>query len=348
MNRKQFLELSKAIIGGLVMHSELSGVAADQSPAGSRLLDGYERDDFYLVRGLTGMARANGWFDAHWGAAVLAGHYLCRENHLGAEITAAIKKQLDAMIMLREAQFTPFPPDTSDRALIEKVPEALGSAIRGGLRAHGHAVIFASLSTRALRDAPHLAQPKLIQGLSALSGQIAKIKAQKPPGEASYANTQAMIDGTFLSLVRFRQLLGRPAVRRPNFTHMITHTEALMNLESMGYRDLMLAGQAGHRAHIAAPVPEFDPARHPQGEHRAKLEDLMTAGFWSDAQNVDRWKKAWNESSNPNGYWVAFGHLFKVLYSYHRLIARVKDQEQVRLCSMILLERYINPAVQGG
>ena len=43
-----------------------------------------------------------------------------------------------------------------------------------------------------------------------------------------------------------------------------------------------------------------------------------------------------------------FGHLFKVLYSYHRLIRRIEDKEKVRLCSMILLERYVNPNVQGG
>jgi hypothetical protein len=40
--------------------------------------------------------------------------------------------------------------------------------------------------------------------------------------------------------------------------------------------------------------------------------------------------------------------LFKVLYSYHRLIRRVEDTEKVKLCSRILLERYMDPNVQGG
>jgi len=47
-------------------------------------------------------------------------------------------------------------------------------------------------------------------------------------------------------------------------------------------------------------------------------------------------------------YWIAKGHLFKVLYSYHRLVRRIHDLEKVKLCSRILLERYLNPSVQGG
>jgi hypothetical protein len=348
MNRKEFLELSKAVIGGLAIQSLFGEVASAQLPANDNSLERNEQDEFYLAKGLTGMAGATGWFDAHWGAAVLAGHYLCKENDLGEETTAAIRKQLGAMIQLRESQFDFFPEEAADKELIEEVPKALVPAIQGGLRAHGHAVIFASLSTRALRDAPHMAQPKLIQGLCGLSRQIAKINPQKSVGPATYANTQSMIEATFNSLARFEPLLGRPSVRRPNFTHMVTHTEALLNLHSMGYRELALAGHAGHKAHIAAPVPSFEPAEHPKVDDRATFESLMNKDYWASEENLSRWNKAWNESANPNGYWVAFGHLFKVLYSYHRLIDRLADSEKIRLCSTILLERYVNPAVQGG
>lgn len=74
----------------------------------------------------------------------------------------------------------------------------------------------------------------------------------------------------------------------------------------------------------------------------------MSTRYWRDEQNVASWKKAWNQSSNPNGYWVAFGHLFKVLYSHHRLIEQIEEPERVQLCTMILLERYLNPDVRGG
>jgi hypothetical protein len=345
MNRKEFLKLSSGIIGGLGAGGAFGDLARamDTPPeTGSAL------DDSYLVKGLTGMARAKGWFDAHWGAGLLAGYYLCRDNPLGKETCASIKRQLDAVIRLRAAQFAPFPEERTDAALIEAVPRALPPAIEGGLRAHGHAVIFASLSTRALRDAPQMAYPTLIGRVCGLSHQIARISPQKPSSsEPPYADTQAMFDATFDSLARFKSLLGRPSIRRPNFTHMTTHTEALMNLEIMGYPELARSGHSGHRTHIDAPVPAIDLTTDAAGD-RVTMEAVMSRDYWDDERNQDRWLRASNTTDNRNGDWVAAGHLFKVLYSYHRLIGRIKDQKKVRLCSEILLERYMNPDVQGG
>jgi len=345
MNRREFVELSTRIIGGLSIPGVLGGFT---SAADTGVRKNSALDDSYLEKGLIGMARAKGWFYAHWGAAVLAGYYLCKENCLDEQTATAVKKQLDALIRLRAAQFAPLPEEPANERLIAKVAVALCPAIQGGLRAHGHAVIFASLSTRALRDAPQMAQPALIESLCGLSSQIARKEPEKPAHEAAaYADTQAMIEATFDSLVRFKDLLGRHSIRRPNFTHMVTHTEALMNLAMMGYQDLARTGYAGHRVHIGAPVPKFDSEIHADGG-RATLEAVMSENYWENEQNLDRWNREWNETDNPNGYWVAFGHLFKVLYSYHRLIRRVDDEEKVRLCSMILLERYLNPNVQGG
>ena len=92
-----------------------------------------------------------------------------------------------------------------------------------------------------------------------------------------------------------------------------------MNLEMMGYSDLAKSGYAGHRIHIGAPVPEINPTSNAAAD-RATLEALMSTSFWNDKENHDRWNRKWNTTDNRNGYWIAAGHLFKVLYSYHRLI----------------------------
>lgn len=345
MNRKEFLKLYAGIVGGLSIPGMLSGSAR---AAGAADVKGIALDESYLVKGLTAMVRASTWFPAHWGAGILAGYYLCRDNTLGEETTLGIKKQVDAAIASQPQQFAPLPDEAADKALIEEIPKALLPAMQGGLRAHGHAVIFASLSVKALRDAPHMAQPAVIKALCGLSRQIAKHVPEKPKSaDTSYADTQAMIDALFNSLARFEPLLGRPAIRRPNFTHMVTHTEALMNLEMMGYADLAKAGHPGHHAHIGAPVPEVDPALQPVAEH-VSLEAVMSKDYWDDPKNQERWNHKFAIPNNPNGDWIASGHLFKVLYSYHRLIGRVADKEKVKLCSQILLERYINPVVQGG
>ncbi len=101
MNRKEFLELSAGIIGGL----GIPGVIADSARAAeTESSNGAALDDSYLVRGLTGMVRAEGWFDAHWGAGVLAGYYLCRDNHLGEEALATPLPDLPATLYLEFAR----------------------------------------------------------------------------------------------------------------------------------------------------------------------------------------------------------------------------------------------------
>lgn len=337
MDRQGFLRLASGLLAGFVGRD----VVATSPEAGKPL------DDAYLQKGLTAMARARTWFDAHWGAGILAGYYLCRDHPLDAATVSGIQRQLDTVIEARAEQFTPMAGSAADEKRIAEVPQALLPAMQGGLRAHGHAVIFASLATRALRDAPQMARPEIVEALCGLSRQIAKLKPQRPaPDTQGYSGTRAMIEAVFDSLARFQPLLGHPQVRRPNFTHMITHTEALMNMEQMGYADLARAGHTGHRTHISAPVPEVPPST--AEEQRATLEKVMSGAFWSDAEQSERWRRKWSERDNPNGDWIASGHLFKVLYSYHRLLGRIEGAERKKLCTAILLERYVNPAVRGG
>jgi len=343
MDRRAFVKLSAGIISGLGIPGVLEGAAP---PPGS--VSGASLDASYLEHGLTGMARSKGWFNAHLGAAVIAGYYMCKENRFSDAIVANIKQQLDNLIQVHEAQFSPFEKLVSDEALIEKVPVALKPAVEGGLRAHGHAVIYTALSVRAMRDAPHMSDPRLIGLLCNHNREIAKKSPALPKVRNDYADTQAMVEALFDSLARFKPLLGRPTVRRPNFTHMTTHTEALMTLDAMGYQDLARAGQLGHQAHISEPVPEFDPDEHPLEVRQSTLADVMSEKFWENEDNKKAWNKPWDEKKNPNGYWLAFGHLFKVLYSYHRLIGRIQDKEKLALCSRVLLERCVNPNVMGG
>lgn len=339
LSRKDFLQLTTGILAGL----GIPGLSTAQTPSPAETLEAH-----YLTLGLTAMARAQTWFDAHWGAGILAGYYLCRDHPLDAATVSGIRRQMDTVIQVRAEQFTALTGRGADEKRIVEVTEALKPAMQGGLRAHGHAVIFASLATRALRDAPQMARAEIIEPLCGLSRRIAQNKPQKPaPDAQGYSGTQAMIEATFDSLARFQPLLGHPEIRRPNFTHMITHTEALMNLEMMGFADLAQAGHLGHRTHISAPVPAV-PGKAPTAAHQVALESVMNGTFWSDAVNTEHWKSRWDQSTNPNGDWLASGHLFKVLYSYHRLMSRIADPEKVKLCSAILLERYVDPTVQGG
>lgn len=266
MNRSEFLKLTTGILAGL----GIPGVTTAAAPTKAEPLN-----DRFLEQGLTAMVRAQTWFDAHWGAGILAGYYLCRDHPLDAATVASIRRQMDTVIEVRAEQFTPKEKGRAEEKRIAEVTEVLRPAMQGGLRAHGHAVIFASLSTRALRDAPQMARAEIIEPLCGLSQQIAKLKPQKPAADAQgYSDTQAMIEATFDSLARFRPLLGHAEIRRPNFTHMITHTEALMNLEQMGFAELARAGHLGHRTHISAPVPAVA-GNTAANANRVALESVM-------------------------------------------------------------------------
>jgi hypothetical protein len=116
----------------------------------------------------------------------------------------------------------------------------------------------------------------------------------------------------------------------------------------MGYSELARTGFLGHQAHIGVSVPEFNPLDHPIDTPPLTTAEAMSKSYWEKQENQEQWRNAWHVSTNPNGYWLAYGHLFKVLYSYNRLIGRIDDKEKVSLCSQILLERCVNPRVQGG
>ena len=150
MERRDFVRLSAGIVAGLGIPGVFDGEtkAADTERGGGSL------DELYLEKGLTGMARSQGWFNAHLGAAVLAGYYMCKENRFSDAIVGSLRTPLDALIQAHEQQFEPFQNVKARTELIGDVPAALRPAIEGGLRAHGHAVIYTSLSVRALRDAP--------------------------------------------------------------------------------------------------------------------------------------------------------------------------------------------------
>ena len=102
INRKEFLKPSTSIIAGLGIPCVFEGFAHH---AEAKSDEGVAMDDSYLVKGLTGMVRADGWFEAHWGAAVLAGYYLCRDNSLSEQTIIGIKRQLDTVIRLEALRF---------------------------------------------------------------------------------------------------------------------------------------------------------------------------------------------------------------------------------------------------
>ena len=312
----------------------------------------------YLIKGLTGLARTcdkGGWFQAHWGAAVLASYYLCQENDLDERIKSAVKIQTDAMIRKYGFYFSPLKKEEPDPALIGKVARALEQPI-SGLRASGHAVTFAALGLRALKDVPRIATPTLIEGLCKISGRIGKKrpladhaynrKNPLPP----YSGEESIAEAVFDCILRYEGVRFPPAntggLRRPNFTHQLTYSDALVQLHRMGYTDLAKRGHAPHQVYVNTAPP--DTAKRNRKLHSsARLEVVLSPGFWEEEANARNWKNDFDVKSNRMGDWIV-GHLFKILYSYTRLRKLVKDPEKIRRVDRIVLERYVDPTTAGG
>ena len=114
----------------------------------------------------------------------------------------------------------------------------------------------------------------------------------------------------------------------------------------MGHADVARLGHAGHGVHIASAVPAIaEEEVHDRSE--VNLAGILSPAFWEDARRQSLWRAKWGRD-NPNGDWIASGHLFKVLYAFNSLTERIPDEALVERCAAILLERYFHPDVTGG
>jgi hypothetical protein len=93
--------------------------------------------------------------------------------------------------------------------------------------------------------------------------------------------------------------------------HWVTHAEALVTLEELGYREVARRGYAAHQMAVNRPF-EKDGEQAPD---RAPI-DWLGPTYW--------------ESDAPRrlfqGSWLA-GHAFKLPHSVFRLLWRVKDED---------------------
>ncbi len=294
------------------------------------------------------MARADDWFGAHWGAALIAGSFLCAEAGLTEEAQSAIRAELDVLRVKKQEACRAFAHAPRQEDFIVPLKDSLLAAMDGGLREHGHAVIYTSLALRALQELPHLAIPAIVDPICGWNRVIAKVRPHAAPEDTTlYRDERHLVDATLMGLLRFEALVGHPGIHRPNFTHWITHTEALRRFKLEGFGDVWEAGCAGHRAHVATEVPVIRGADSAD-RTGVSLAAIQAESFWRDASRQEVWHEPWSLRGNPNGDWIAAGHLFKVLYAFFHVTREIQDDVLVQRCARILFERYFDPEVLGG
>ena len=335
MDRRSFL----IITGGVL--TALREVPGSGAPAPQRA------DAELLEAGLNAMARAPGWFEAHWGAALIAGSYLLAETGLAPETRNAIRTELEVLRRTNEEACKPFARAPVEPDALASLRASLLPALEGGLRQSGHAVIYTALATRALGAAPELATADILEPICRWNRAIARVRPKQALEAEEYRDEHELVATTLEAIVRFEPLVGYPEVQRPNFTHWITHTEALRRLKTAGYADVWALGCAGHRAHITAEVPEA-PSIDRLERSSVDFEGIQSAAYWNEPARRAEWHRPWHRRKNPNGDWIASGHLFKVLYAFHELARAAPDGDLVERAARVVFERYFDPGVQGG
>ncbi len=310
-SRRDFLRLAAAV--GLLGPAAMGGDAAPPKPS--------PLGPEYLAKGLAALSDAHrrGWLQGHSGAAVLAACYFCKENGLGERTTEALARQIEAFVAKNPDEF-PAPVPGRGTADPVRIVEQLDSQI-GALRAGGHDVIFASLALRALRDLPEYATPKIVDGICDLLRLIVERRTPDPDTPHNrehplppYGSTKDVAAITLKATLRPWGDVAR--VGASGIIHWITHADAVVTLEDLGYADLARRGHAAQRLHINQPITGGE-----RGEPDRRPVDWLGPDYWES----DTPRKLFADT------WLA-GHAFKLPYSLFRMLRRADDETLTSAC----------------
>ncbi|MBT3606115.1 MAG: hypothetical protein HOE48_02970 [Candidatus Latescibacteria bacterium] len=304
--------------------------------------------DDYLKKGLVALSRAHtkGAMVAHTGAAVVAAYYFCKENNLEESAQEPFKKIVDATIAengqfwganskdaeAQDALFASHTEEESNPELLQEIVSALDQKIFL-LRSAGHCTIFTSLALKGLRQMPHLITPSIVGGVCKLiekfgdspgrgyygkeKGWLSGIPVEPEKHLAPYQNMEHVIQ------TAFQELIGHNQIKQTGYgghVHLITHTNALLELEEMGYGELSQKGYLAHQTHIMLlrSLPPDDKNGDPALFQPAAFSSL-TYDYW----NTYDPKTVASSGLQRGGQ----DHALKISYAFFHIMKQIKDPD---------------------
>ncbi|MGZ4163051.1 MAG: hypothetical protein ACXVDB_02820, partial [Tumebacillaceae bacterium] len=214
----------------------------------------------YLELGLIALGRGGqlNWFNGHFGAALLAAYYMDRENELPAHVQEGLVRTCEHYIEMHPDWFAPFAEETADPALMEQVFGALRKNLQH-LRSSGHGLALGVLGLKALLERPDMCLPSVVDGyVKTLDNTYEdggkryygienyfEVTPEQVTDVPEYHTTLDMMQTAFDALdvlvpsmkigEKFYHFTGEPE-------HGVTHAQALVELERLGYEDLAKQG----------------------------------------------------------------------------------------------------------
>jgi hypothetical protein len=220
----------------------------------------------YLELGLIGLGRSGekpGWFGGHYGAALLAGYYMNREYDLPEHVREGIVRTSENFISKRAEFFLPYDNEQPDPALMEKVIAGL-QANADRLSHSGHGLAYGFLALKALLDRPDLCIPSIVNGLYNTLIAASQGHGNRYYGIEEYADFgidqvtdipeyHGLKDMITTALAECGTVIPDATVdgNRYHFTgeveHGLTHAQALVEFNRLGYDHLTQPGMVNHR-----------------------------------------------------------------------------------------------------
>ncbi|MED1725282.1 hypothetical protein [Brevibacillus parabrevis] len=296
--------------------------------------------DSYLELGLVGMARAaqEGWFEGHYGAALLAGYYMNQEHDLPRHVIEGIERTCEAFRKLKPEWFAPLnQEEEADPALLDSVIYRLKQNTQQ-LRTSGHGLALGVLALKALKERPDLIRPSVVSGLVELLKRTKEDRPTRYWGIANYfairtedvASEVAPYDTTDEMAVRTfdelhtvipgRVIDGQRYHFAGEVVHSVTHAQALTELERFGYGEMVKAGIANHRiqTYLNRQRPEF------------VLEDEVKEPAFAEIFAPAYWEKTY---SDP--------HALKLPYAALDLLKKLPAEDRAgaerNLCKLLTI-----------
>jgi hypothetical protein len=275
------------------------------------------RNREFLRYGLNALSRAhetNYFDDGHRGGAIVSAFYLCRENHVEADVPEIIAKKIEANWAHTDI-CAPFPDEDSEPQLLNHIVECMSENI-AGLRQAGHNVILPSLALKAFRELPEAITPSRVTGVCRL---IESFTVTDVPMDADVQlpNMDDKPSTAVFILGEFVKCTERFEGRGQGWSgHLLTYGKALIDLRELGYVGLAKQAEEGFSRYIRRirMGPQETDKRY--REHSPTNLFPLQAAYWKERQGGD-----WH-----------LGHKLKYPYGFYGLINCVKDAEIKRRC----------------
>jgi hypothetical protein len=248
-------------------------------------------------------------------AAVISSAFFCREERIDDETRKELLSLVETRLLTKPI-FEPRKKERADPDLVAGLVEDLDAGI-DTLRRHGHNIIFAVISLKALRAEPEAATSARVKGLREMVQSFGKSKAPgNPPtamdGFADLSDEQKFIRFALEEYLRALDLYLNGKGHHGFAGHLLTTGHALLELQRMGYKETAGKGVAAYWQFV-------EEARRGTDLGGKKVQSAPSAP--PTPLKRDYWVEQGNRRPNE----LVDSHLIKYPYSFYALARDLRD-----------------------